>query len=322
MNEFAELVGQPLAVELLQRAIATQRIAPAYLFVGAEGVGRKLAARAFAALLLGQNLPPNQKTALKQRLSAGNHPDFLWVQPTYLHQGQRLTPEEAIAAGVQRKAPPQIRIEQIREIAEFVSRSPLEAPRLAIAIEEAQLMAEAAANALLKTLEEPGRATLVLIAPSGDSLLSTLVSRCQRIPFSPLSLAALEQVLERVGRTDILAQPALLAIAQGSPGAAIRAWEQLQAIPPDLLQMLAQFPRNPLQALELAKEIAQTLEVETQLWLLDYLQYLYWQQFLAGRLEKAPLTQLERARQALLSYAQPRLVWEVMLLGNHDSLYR
>ncbi|MDY6784189.1 MAG: DNA polymerase III subunit delta' [Cyanobacteriota bacterium] len=308
-------IGQTLALQLLQRAIARDRIAPAYLFAGAEGVGRQLAARTFAALLLGQKVPPNRQTALKQRISAGNHPDFLWVQPTYLHQGKRLTPEEAAAAGVQRKARSQIRIEQIREIAEFVSRSPLEAPRSMVVIEEAQLMGEAAANALLKTLEEPGRATLVLIAPSGDALLPTLVSRCQRIPFSPLSREELQQVLERVGRTDILSQPDLLAIAQGSPGAAIRAWEQLQAIPPDLLQKLMEVPRTPLQALELAKEIDKTLEVETQLWSIDYLQYTYWQNFLAGAREQACLHGLEQARQALLSYAQPRLVWEVTLLG-------
>jgi DNA polymerase III subunit delta' len=315
MNAFAQLVGQSQAVELLKRAIATDRIAPAYLLAGPAGVGRQLAARDFSLLLLGQHLPEDKQIAVQKRFLAGNHPDLWWVQPTYLHQGQRLTPEEAAAAGVKRKAPPQIRIEQIREITEFLSRPPLEATRSVVVIEEAQAMPEASANALLKTLEEPGRATLILLAPSSDALLPTLVSRCQRIPFYPLAVEEMKQVLERVGYGEIAARPEILAIAQGSPGEAIFSWQQLQAIPPDLLQKLMQFPANPLHALELAKEIDRTLDTETQLWSLDYLQYIYWQQFLAGQIAKAPLQLLEQARQSLLCYAQPRLVWEVTLLG-------
>ena len=56
-------------------------------------------------------------------------------------------------------------------------------------------MAESPANALLKTLEEPGKATLILIAPDPNSLLTTLVSRCQKIQFYPLSQADLSTIL-------------------------------------------------------------------------------------------------------------------------------
>ncbi len=75
-------------------------------------------------------------------------------------------------------------IEQIREITNFLSRPPLESSRSVVVIEQADTMTESAANALLKTLEEPGKATLILIAPSPSSLLPTLVSRCQHIPLS------------------------------------------------------------------------------------------------------------------------------------------
>ena len=98
-------------------------------------------------------------------------------------------------------------------------------------MEDAHTMAEAPANALLKTLEEPGKATLILIAPSTESLLSTIVSRCQPVPFQRLSQQDLQQVLENTGHGEILEHPELIKLAQGSPGEAIAAWAKLQTIP-------------------------------------------------------------------------------------------
>jgi DNA polymerase III subunit delta' len=306
---FAPLIGQPQAVELLTRAMTQSRVAPAYLFTGAPGVGRRLAAYCFLELLLSPN-PPAQNASLRQRMRQGNHPDLLWVEPTYLHQGKRLSAAEAAELGLKRKAPPQIRLEQIREISQFLSRPSLESPRSVVVLEHSETMAEAAANGLLKTLEEPGRATLILIATSGEALLPTLVSRCQRIPFRRLSQDAIAQVLTRTGHTEILQQPELLALAQGSPGEAIAHWHQLQLIPADLLQSLNQPPKSIRHALELARQVTQTLDTETQLGLIDYLQHHYWQ----NQHQTAHLHQLETARRHLLSYVQPRLVWEVTLM--------
>jgi DNA polymerase-3 subunit delta' len=106
-----------------------------------------------------------------------------------------------------------------------------------------------------------------------------------------------------------------MGMAQGSPGEAIAIWQQLQSIPDDLLQKVKQLPQNLLSALELAKEIDKTLDTESQLWLIDYLQHCYWQQFLAGGISRSPLEPLEKARQYLLNYVQPRLVWECTLMG-------
>jgi DNA polymerase-3 subunit delta' len=183
-----------------------------------------------------------------------------------------------------------------------------------VVIEQAETMGEAAANALLKTLEEPGRATLILIAPDADALLTTLVSRCQRIPFSRLSAAEVATVLQRVGYGDILQHPNLLAIAQGSPGLAIASWQQLQIIPADLLSDLQTPPTSLQQALELGRRIDQTLDTETQLWLIEYLQQTYWQQHQSVPHAVAYLQAFEQARRCLLQYVQPRLVWEVTLM--------
>ena len=126
-----------------------------------------------------------------------------------------------------------------------------------------------------------------------------------------LSSEAIAQVLQRVNRADILAQPKVLALAQGSPGAAIAAFEQLQTLPEELLQAVVEPPRSLRQALHLARQIAKELDKEAQLWLIDYLQHSYWQKIS----DKTPLQHLEKARFSLLRNAQPRLVWEVTLMA-------
>ncbi|MDJ0674056.1 MAG: DNA polymerase III subunit delta' [Calothrix sp. MO_167.B42] len=302
MEQFSPLVGQTQAVELLSQAVIKERVAPAYLFAGAPGIGRSLAARCFIKLLF---------TGSKHRQIINNHPDLLWVEPTYQHQGQRLTVAEAAEKGFKRKAPPVIRLEQIREITQFLSRPPLEAPRQVVVLSETEKMAEAAANALLKTLEEPGQATLILIAPSPDSILSTLVSRCQRIPFYRLEPTAMAQVLRQTGHEAILQNPTILNIAAGSPGEAIASFHQLQNIPLELLAQVTQPPRNYRHALEMAKQIDKVLDTEAQLWLVDYLQQSHWQR----GCQPSTIQQLEQARKSLLCYAQPRLVWECTFLS-------
>ncbi|MGK7944218.1 MAG: DNA polymerase III subunit delta' [Microcystaceae cyanobacterium] len=313
MADFRQLLGQPQAIALLTQAIEQRRIAPAYLFVGVDGIGKGLAAREFAKLLLTLGLSSEKQAIAAQKALDGNHPDLLWVEPTYQHQGQLLTAKEANEKGLNRKTPPQVRLEQVRQISQFLSRPPLEASRSVVVMEASQTMNEAAANGLLKTLEEPGQATLILLAPSGDVLLPTLISRCQRIPFYRLSLAQMSQILQRQGYQEIIERPEILAIAQGSPGEAIRALAQWRQLPDTLREALEKPISHPLTAFRLGKTIAQTLDSEVQLWLIDYLQQSYWRTQ-PTRDNLAVLEALENARKALLSYVQPRLVWECTLL--------
>lgn len=304
------LLGQTQAVELLTQSILRQRLAPAYLFYGADGIGKSLAARCFIESILCDGVPESEQALIAQKLRQGNHPDVLWVAPTYSHQGKLLSAAEATAAGVKRKAPPQIRIEQIRGIGQFLSRPPLLGSRSVIAIEQAQTMAEGAANALLKTLEEPGKATIIAIASSVESLLATIVSRCQQVSFQRLDRAAMVEILTKLGKVEILDRPEILGLAQGSPGAAIALWEQLAAMPAELLDRLTKLPISRRQGLILATEIDRELESLEQLWLVDYLQYIYWQKYRVPQL----IETLEQTRSHLLAYVQPRLVWECTLL--------
>jgi len=310
MNFFAEIVGQTRAIELLSSAVKKGRIAPAYLFAGSPGIGRSLTAKCFSAMLLSANLPDHKIPLIKKKIRLGNHPDLLWVEPSYLERGQVIAASVAEANKLKRQAPPQVRIEQIRSITQFLSRPPLEAKRSVVVIEEAQLMTEAAANALLKTLEEPGQATIVLIAPA-RSLLPTIISRTQQIPFYPLSHSDLSRVLKAQNQAEILNDPEILAMANGSPGVAIASFARLETISKQLLTKLKKRPQNSLEALQLAKEIKEQLDFQEQLWLVDYLQYYYWNSYL----EKNPIEQLEKTRQYLLAYVQPRLAWETTLLS-------
>ena len=312
------LLGQAQAVELLTQSIVKQRLAPAYLFHGADGIGKSLAARFFIELIFcdsGHKIAAERLTApdillIQQKLRQGNHPDVLWVAPTYSHQGKLLSAAEATAAGVKKKAPPQIRIEQIREIGRFLARPPLLGARSVVAIEHAETMAEGAANALLKTLEEPGTATIITISSSLESLLPTIVSRCQQVPFHRLDRSSMSEILTKLNQVEILSRPEILGLAQGSPGAAIAIWEQLQALPADLLERLTSSPLTRHQGLELAAQIDRELDSSEQLWLVEYLQYTYWHRYRIPQIIEI----LEQTRSQLLAYVQPRLVWECTFL--------
>lgn len=319
---FSDLVGQDTALALLARAVDQRRVAPAYLFAGPNGIGRRLAAERFAEVLFAadprQLLGPDPTPTQRRRIAQRNHPDLLWVEPTYLHQGNLVTASAAAEQGITRKSAPQIRLEQVRQIAQFLSRPPLESPRCVVVLESAETMAEGAANGLLKTLEEPGQATIILLAPGPQALLPTLVSRCQSIPFQRLNGADLATVLQRAGQSDVLNHLQVLAMAQGSPGQAMSAYQQLQAIPADLLQALHQPPRSLRAALDQGRQVAKALDTESQLWLLDYLLNWYWQTYPVESAQWLP--HLEKAKGYLRRFVQPRLVWEVMFMALASSV--
>ncbi len=308
---FTAVLGQSQAIDLLTQAVTKQRIAPAYLFVGVAGIGKSLVARFWLEMLLCQDQTAEQVDRTRQKIRQGNHPDLLWIEPTYNHQGKLLSATEAAESGVKKKAPPQIRIEQIRQITKFLAQPPMVSDRSVVVIEQAETMAEGAANALLKTLEEPGQAILILLASDGAALLPTIISRCQRVPFQRLPQSLVTEILTAAGRAEIVADPLVIGIAQGSPGQAIDLWEQLQTIPSELKLELENLPTTLSQALKLARWIDRELESSVQLTLLDYLQYCYWQKYQ----NPAMLLALTAGREQLLAYVQPRLVWECLLMG-------
>jgi DNA polymerase-3 subunit delta' len=323
---FAGLLGQEAALRLLEASLAQRRLAPAYLFVGADGVGRRLAALRF---LEGVIASPERclqgDPHLRRRLGQGNHPDLLWVEPTYSHQGQLVPASRAEAEGVNRRSAPQLRLEQVREVSRFLARRPVEADRCLVVLEGVEAMAEAAANALLKTLEEPGGGLLVLITAAPEQLLSTIRSRCQAIPFSRLSPELVQRVLDALPPREADATreasesapeavppdpPELLDLAAGSPGALLFHRLQWRSLPAGLADRLRSLGPDPVEALHLARDLTEALDGEQQLWLLGWWQWALWR----SQGQVGTQRRLERLRGHLRSFVQPRLAWEVALL--------
>ena len=203
---WAGILGQPAALALLQRAIARDRLAHAYAFVGPSGVGRRLAALAFAqaALCAARGCGA---CAVCRRVAAGQFPDCQLVAPT---------PPPGNPKGV-----PTIRIEQVRDLERAAALAPLEGARKVFILDDAERMTLPTAQALLKTLEEPPpRTHIVLIVANPLALPPTVLSRCQRVRFGPLREGDAVRFLEARGASP--AASALLArLAQGRPGLAI-----------------------------------------------------------------------------------------------------
>nr|MBA2294452.1 DNA polymerase III subunit delta' [Actinomycetota bacterium] len=163
MTTFADVPEQREAKRLLEAALADDP-AHAYLFHGPAGVGKRSAALAFAAALLGE----------ERRVDAGSHPDLRVVEPL----GEM------------------IRIDAIRELHHDLHMRPFERDRRVYLLLDAHRLNDEAAASLLKDLEEPpAYAVLVLVADELGPLPETIRSRCQLVPFRRLSRGAVEEWL-------------------------------------------------------------------------------------------------------------------------------
>jgi len=313
MDDFQNIYGQDLAIKILKSAISKEHISPAYLFSGPEGVGRKKTAKVFIKALLDKNF---NKEGIKRKIENNNHPDLLWIEPSYLIQGKSISQEKAKSENISIKSPPQIRSSQIKEIIEFLGKKPLESERSIVIIEDMERMNESAANALLKTLEEPNTGLFILITQRPEKLLPRIRSRCQIVPFIRLSdhhvnniIKTLEVVKEKNNIPND-AMKELIAFSSGSPGRYLSNLQYWFDISNALRQKLDIKLTNKIEILKLAKEITDELNIEQQLWLIDFQQNRIWKQENNSTIIK----KLEELRKQLLTYVQPRLAWEITLL--------
>ena len=107
MKDFKNIYGQDLAIEILTSSISKQHIAPAYLFSGPEGVGKRKTAKVFINAILDRNF---DKESTKRKIESNNHPDLLWIEPSYIVQGKSISQTKARSESVSMKSPPQIRL--------------------------------------------------------------------------------------------------------------------------------------------------------------------------------------------------------------------
>lgn len=192
----SSVIGHESVSEFFRRARTQGRLAHAYAFVGPDSIGKRTLARALGAELLG--VPT-------ERLST--HPDFFSLEQ-----------EKNEKTGKTKK---NIDVDQVRDLRSALSLRPFVATNKIAIIDEAEKMNESAANALLKTLEEPASYTLLfLITTSERALPDTIRSRCQMLYFYPVDQTLIAAHLEQMGQSAADSKR-LARLSLGRPGRAI-----------------------------------------------------------------------------------------------------
>ncbi|MEX2279281.1 MAG: DNA polymerase III subunit [Acidimicrobiia bacterium] len=200
MTPFSAVIGHAGPVALLERELAHP--AGAYLFVGASGVGKATVGLAFAAgLVCPERLMHDEPCRSCRRVASGNHPDIVVIEP----EGRQ-----------------SLGVEQARQTIAQAVMTPVESERKVFLFPEADAMTEQAANALLKTLEEPTATTVfVLVVESEDDLPSTVASRCRTVHFGRVPEDVLRDALTARSGVDALTAADLARVAAGRPGLAL-----------------------------------------------------------------------------------------------------
>lgn len=236
----AELLGQEKASSYLQKLVQSQKVPGALLFYGPDGVGKALAARKFAQALNCQD-PSALQTgracgvcASCQAIEKGTHPDVTFVD--FLYQARMEVKKDFSSKGYEEDLEKElakqqhINVDTIREVTAKSQQKRVGNGWKVLVIDQAQTMQGAAANALLKFIEEPPQRTLwILITNKRATMLRTILSRCQPLAFAPLDEETLKRILPQTGANvsdvDLCAR-----YAAGSVSGALKASEALELL--------------------------------------------------------------------------------------------
>jgi DNA polymerase-3 subunit delta' len=265
---FADVLGHERLRAALATALAQDRLPPALLLSGPEGVGKRRLALAVAAALVcetptpdgacgqcnpcrrlarGITIQPEQRAAADEATKADPlrynftlHPDVLLVEPS--RSGKSVS----------------LKVDQVRAVVDQVAARPFESRARAFIVDDAHLMNEQAQNAFLKSLEEPPRTShLMLVTPWPQALLPTIRSRCQELRFGSLPLQIVERQLQselQIGPDEARLRAVL---SGGSLGEALTLdTEAYAALREDLLQLLAAAERaTVMDRMDLADQV-------------------------------------------------------------------
>lgn len=204
------LVGHQRIKNYFDKLVARDSLAHAYLFTGPDGVGKAFFAKILAAQIFCQEeKKPCEKCAPCRLIQANTHPDFIEIKQIIEKDKDKVRKQK-------------ISIEQIRDLQKKLSLFPFSATKKIALIEDAQEISLPAANALLKTLEEPPSQTVLILSTSlPQALLPTIVSRCQIINFGLFSQGEMKefsQLLPDFKKLSLLERELFLSLGGGRPG--------------------------------------------------------------------------------------------------------
>lgn len=211
-KNFQEVIGQSLAVRILQNSLYLKQFFPVYLFAGQRGCGKTSTARIFAAAVNCARLPEFQQDPRKVSIpcllcescvamSKGQHPDFIEIDAAS-HTG----------------------VDNVRNIIDASSFLPLLSSKKIYLIDEAHMLSKAAFNAFLKILEEPPMSVIFILATTDmHKILETVKSRCFQIFFDPVDVQVIVDHLEKLCVAEnILFDAAGLAVIAKEAGGSVR----------------------------------------------------------------------------------------------------
>ena len=221
MRGTQDILGHRGVIQRLWSAAARDQLHHAFLFEGPVGVGKRTLALRLAMACnceeTGDDLPCGRCDTCRQ-IAAGNHPDVLILEPP---------PDRASGT---------IPVDAVREVVRLAGYHRYNSKRRFVIVDPAEAMQPSAANALLKTLEEPPDGTgFILIASNPRSLLPTIRSRCQRVRFQAVSDDVIEAWLESLGKSDAHSAARM---ALGCPGQALSLAEGEISVRRDLRESL------------------------------------------------------------------------------------
>jgi DNA polymerase III subunit delta' len=217
MSGWDKIVGHDWAVQLLSTAIKNSRIGHAYLITGPEHIGKTTLARTFAQALNCEKPAANRPCGACRScrlIAQDHHPDVHLLLPEVSGRGK-----------------PLIKVDQIRELQRHLQLSTLEGRYRVAILKQFDAANPSAANAFLKTLEEPPPSVVLLLtAADADSLLPTISSRCRTINLRPMDRESIEQNL--MTEWGLHSNEALLlaSLADGRPGWAIEASKEAKIL--------------------------------------------------------------------------------------------
>ena len=294
----------------LENVLKRKVFSNGYIFSGPEGIGKKQTAIKFIKEIFKQY---STTSNIEEKIIDNNHPDFLLIEPTYLIKGNLIRRSETKS---QKNNKETIRIDQIRNIKIFLSQKSIESGKKVVLIVDAHLLNESASNCLLKTLEEPTNGIFILLTSKMNLLLNTIISRCQLIRFKSFSFKEIENFINNNLDYSIpniyeeLNLQDLIYYANGSPGHILNNIQIWKEIPNEIKDNL-NFPlNNDLEILTIAKLITEKLEIDQQIFFVNFLQNKWWKKTKNINIIK----NLEVLKLNLKSFIQPRLAWEVSLL--------